>query len=260
MTKKSPLSLFAIVLVALALMMPGCASKYGQQQTKVNYYPQCYQPIKQLRDDENLVAKSTATGAVGGAVTGAIIGGLATGKASGAVAGAAAGGIAGAAGGYAYGKAQQEKRDASFLQKYASMLDEDTAGMTRVIAASKVAMQCYNKEFNQLIADYKSGKITAKELDQRYAEIRTGLQEISFILNKKYDDMSAKDAEYTKALQAGSTKDAAAKKALKQFAGKKKPFDAKYKELNTLKSEPDKLLNSMASTVGSTDTSRNNAA
>ncbi|MDO5538099.1 MAG: glycine zipper domain-containing protein, partial [Desulfovibrionaceae bacterium] len=115
----------AVSLLSLALLMPGCVSQYGEQQTKVNHYPQCYEPIQKLRDDENSVAKSTAAGAAIGALTGAVVGGLATGSAKGAVAGAVAGGAAGAIGGNIYGKKQAEKRDAEYMARYASMLDED---------------------------------------------------------------------------------------------------------------------------------------
>ena len=77
-----PMCLF----LTAGLLVSGCTSQYGAQKTKVNYYPQCYQPVNQLRQDENSTGKSTAAGAVGGALLGALIGGLATGKASGAVA------------------------------------------------------------------------------------------------------------------------------------------------------------------------------
>ena len=84
------------LLLAAGLLFGGCTSKYGAQKTRVNYYPQCYQPVAQLRQDENSTGTSTAVGATGGALLGALIGGLATGKVEGAVAGAAVGGVSGA--------------------------------------------------------------------------------------------------------------------------------------------------------------------
>ena len=36
------------LLLAGSLLLTGCASQYGAQKTKVNYYPQCYQPVAQL--------------------------------------------------------------------------------------------------------------------------------------------------------------------------------------------------------------------
>ncbi len=120
MKKNAFLPALAALLVSAALLLPGCASQYGEKITKVNHYPQCYKPIEDLRNEENAVAKSTAAGAATGAVTGAIAGGIATGSWKGAVAGAAVGGAAGAVAGNAYGKAQQAKRDAAFFAEYAS--------------------------------------------------------------------------------------------------------------------------------------------
>ena len=194
-----------ILVLSLALLAPGCASKYGDQITPVNYYPQCYQPVSDLRADENAVAKSTATGAIGGALIGAAVGGLASGDWKGALAGAAVGGTAGAIGGNIYGKNQQQKRDAAYLAEYASMLDEDTASMNRTTAAAKVAISCYNQEFDRLVADYKAKRVTKEELSARYEEIRSGLQEISYILTQRYDQMQEKDARYEAALAADYT-------------------------------------------------------
>ena len=264
MFKNPHLKLFLIALLALTLMLPGCGSKLGKQQTKVHYYPQCYQPIQQLREDENLVAKSTATGAVGGALVGALIGGLTTGKIEGALAGAAAGGVAGAAGGYAYGKAQQQKRDEAFYKKYASALDEDITSMTRTIAAAKVARQCYDQQFKQLIEDYKRGAITAEERDKRYAEIRSGLQEISYILQQKYDDMSTKDAEYEQAILEDPTATPEMKKKYKKDYNEVKTRVSKRRtvktEVKTNKEDIDKSLVDYARVIASSDSKRNKAA
>ena len=76
---KRHLSLLVVAVACIALL-GDCASKYGAQTTQVNYYPQCYSPVAQLRADEDRVNNSTAGGAAGGALLGALIGGLATGK------------------------------------------------------------------------------------------------------------------------------------------------------------------------------------
>lgn len=50
------------------------------------------------------------------------------------------------------------------------------------------------------MADYKAGRITKDELKDHYAEIRSGLQETSYVLNQRYDSMVKKDAEYQQVL------------------------------------------------------------
>ncbi len=204
MRTRSKLFSFAVAVMALAMLLSGCASQYGEQITKVNYYPQCYKPISDLRQDENNVAKSTAVGAVGGALTGALVGGLATGSWKGAAAGAVAGGAAGAVAGNVYGKSKQKEKDAAETAKLVQQLDEDTAGMDRVTAAGKVARQCYEKEWSRAKAEYKNrikispveADAAKKELMARYEEIRSGMQESIKVLTGKYDAMKEKDNEY----------------------------------------------------------------
>lgn len=194
------LSLLILVLFLFVTVLTGCQSKYGAQKTTVNYYPQCYTPVAQLRKDENSVATSTATGAAGGALLGALIGGLATGKVEGALAGAVAGGAAGAVGGHAYGKSQAQKRDAEYMRTYMRQLGSEAAAMDRASAAATVAMQCYDKEFKRASQQFRAGQINRLEYEARYKEIRSGLEETAFILKSTMDTMSQRDAEYQRTL------------------------------------------------------------
>ena len=187
-------------LLAVALALPGCASRYGSPMTKVNYYPQCYRPVQQLREDENTVARSTAAGAITGGLLGAIVGGLASGDVKGAVAGAAVGATAGGVAGNIYGKKQQRTHDQQLLAEYNRQLGAASAAMDRQPAAANVAIHCYKQAFDRLVADYKAGRITKEELKDHYAEIRSGLQETSYVLNQRYDSMVKKDAEYQRVL------------------------------------------------------------
>lgn len=193
-------SLPLCLVLAGVLVLPGCASKYGQQKTRVNYYPQCYQPVSQLRQDEYSTGTSTATGAVGGALLGALIGGLATGKASGALAGAAVGGAAGAVGGNIYGKSKAKERDEAHLLEYSRQLGAEAEGMDRTTAAAKVAAKCYDEQFKLAAKQYKAGQITRMEFQDRYSEIRSGLEETSYILNETSTTMAKKDSEYQQTL------------------------------------------------------------
>lgn len=193
------------VLAGFALicfMATGCTSKYGPQLTNVNYYPQCYQPISELRQDENSAGTSTAVGAGMGVLIGALIGGLATGKAEGALIGAAAGGATGAVAGNVYGKNQQKKVDQQKLQTYLQQLDGESSTMDRASAAAKVSTKCYDKQFQQAAADFKSGTITRQDFSNRYSEIRSGLEETSRILRLTAEKMNEKDAQYQQVLAA----------------------------------------------------------
>ena len=193
-------SISMCLILTAGLFGSGCTSQYGAQKTKVNYYPQCYQPVNQLRQDENSTGKSTAAGAVGGALLGALIGGLATGKASGALIGAAAGGAAGAVAGNVYGKSKSQQRDAAYMQQYSQQLGSEAASMNRSTAAAKVAAKCYDDQFKLAASQFKAGQISRIEFQDRYNEIRSGLEETSFILNDTATTMAKKDGEYQQAL------------------------------------------------------------
>jgi outer membrane lipoprotein SlyB len=194
------LSCTLIALLAATGLCTGCSSKYGVQTTDVSHYPQCYRPVAQLRSEESSTTKSTVAGAAGGALLGAIIGGLATGKVSGAVAGAAAGGVTGAVGGNIYGKAQQRSRDEAYLRKYSAQLGSEAAGMDRASAAAKVAMQCYDRQFDVAVRQYREGRISRDSFEDRYDEIRSGLVETSAILKTTSAAMADKEREYRQVL------------------------------------------------------------
>lgn len=175
------------VCLALALMLPvmsGCASKYGEQKTTVNYYPGCYAPIKDLRDRENTADHYTAGGAVMGALGGALIGLLATGKWEGAVVGAAAGGASGAVAGNIYGKRTKEQEDTARLASYMQNLDGDISNLDIAGAAARTSLQCYDSRFNALVTDIKNRKINRQVAASRFAEISSGREEALAILGE----------------------------------------------------------------------------
>ncbi len=255
------------LLLAGSLLLTGCASQYGAQKTKVNYYPQCYQPVAQLRQDENSTGTSTAVGAAGGALLGALIGGLATGKVEGAVAGAAVGGVSGAVAGNIYGKSQARDRDAAYLQAYSRQLGSEAASMNRATAAAKVAAKCYDEQFQLAANQFKAGQITRLDFQDRYNEIRSGLEETSFILNSTATTMAQKDSEYQRALaeqytaaEPASAKRASTAKSGKRATGRPAPSQSNVtaqaeqwktsrEELESTRQDVDSRLNAYQQTV-----------
>ena len=210
--------LHLVCILVGGLLFSGCTSRYGEQRTKVNYYPQCYEPVAQLRKDENSTGKSTAAGAAGGALLGALIGGLATGKVEGALAGAVAGGAAGAVGGNIYGKSQETQRE------------------------------------------YRAGQITRLELQDRYNEIRSGLEETAYILKDTSSAMAQRSSEYERVLASDYTASQPASPAAS--TPKKKPavrqasispqaseWKSSRKELESTRSDVDARMSSYEETV-----------
>lgn len=72
--------------------------------------------------------------------------------------------------------------------------------MNRSTAAAKVAAKCYDDQFKLAANQFKAGQISRIEFQERYNEIRSGLEETSFILNDTAATMAKKDGEYQQAL------------------------------------------------------------
>lgn len=191
-----------VVFISMAMALPlmtGCASKYGEQKTVVNYYPSCYAPIQDLRSREHDVATATAVGGVTGALGGALIGLLATGKAEGAIMGAAAGAASGMVAGNIYASKRKQAEDNIRLASYLQDIDGDISRLDIDGAAATNSLQCYDREFKGLVANIKARAISREAASKRFAEIMTGREEASFILGRIVDNARGLTQQYEQA-------------------------------------------------------------
>ena len=169
-------ALYCIVMTCLcSLLATGCASKYGAQTTDVHYYPDCYQPIADLRSAEKSFNTTMVMGTTMGALLGAVIGASQTGKAEGALAGAAIGAGAGAGASYLVAKYNNERDDRVRLASYARDLNADVNSLNRVTAAGQVAYNCYSAKFRAALEDYKASASPAPNSIGVMQKSRAGL-------------------------------------------------------------------------------------
>ena len=224
--RNSARSVLAVLLLC-AVGVTGCSSKYGAQKTSVNHYPDCYEPIAELRKSEYGVEKSAAAGAVVGGLLGAIGGYLATGKASGAAIGAAAGAAVGGAAGYYKGKTDQEQDDSVRLARYSEELDENISEMDKAAAGAKIARMCYERQFAVAVSEFKAGHITKDQFRSRYVEVSSGMEEAAFILGEsnKYGTQVA--GQYRQAVDAEAQRMGVPTQALNKKSTAKKPSGTK---------------------------------
>lgn len=189
-----------LVLCLVCPALTGCASKYGEQRTTVNYYPACYRPIHDLRSRENDVAKGTAGGAIVGALGGALLGLLASGgKWQGAVVGGATGGVVGTMAGNMYARKQQEANDNIRLASYLQDIDGDISNLDLAGAAARSSLQCYDQQFRILLTQIKARQITREAAQQRFAEITSGREEAINILGSAVAHGQNLNQEYEQA-------------------------------------------------------------
>lgn len=195
----------SLLLIALLLFSSGCASKYGEQKTTVEYYPACYKPIEDLRQSEHGKSKTTVAGiiiggtlgVVGGAVIGAASGFRPEGIAAGAIVGAIAGGLIS----NIYWDHHKIKEDNKRLATYLETIDGNITGMDVVTASATSSLQCYDREFNLLITAMRDKTIDKDAAAKRFAEISSGREEAINILGEVSKYGRDLNQEYAEAMK-----------------------------------------------------------
>lgn len=193
---------FLISIVIFSISITSCLPHLEiLDSMKPNYYPQCYQPFADLENAQDDLIKRTIIGAGVGAVSGAAIGFL-SGDTKGAIIGGSAGLLAGTAIGYGLGKRSQIKNDKERMRSYQADMNADMRNASRVEQYAMASLQCYTREFNDLLVQYKAGKMSKAEVQARYSEIREGMNYISEILVNSKNELLKRDDEYRAAFEA----------------------------------------------------------
>ena len=172
-------------VLAASFALASCAAPGGTsvpQTTRVAYYPQCYQSVAVLRQQDQqfqqTMAVNTLAGAAGGAALGALIGR----DWQSALIGAAAGAITAATATYASARIQQQPDDELRRGTIAGDMYHDSGELQRAVVAARQADSCYGYAYNQLVGGLRSGAISKPDAVQRFTEIDQGEREVGAIL------------------------------------------------------------------------------
>lgn len=175
----------ATAIVAGSALLAACAAPGGTtvpQMTRVNYYPQCYQSVALLRQQDQQFQQAMAVNTLSGAAGGAALGALASGGDwRGALIGAAAGALVAASATYASARAQ-EADDERRRMLIANDLSHDYGEVQRAVVAARQADNCYSYAYNQLAANVRRGGLSKPDAAQRFTEIDQGEHEVAAIL------------------------------------------------------------------------------
>jgi hypothetical protein len=181
---KTPIRTGGKVLVA-SFALASCVAPGGTtvpQTTRVAYFPQCYQSVALLRQQDQqfqqTMAVNTLAGAAGGAALGALIGR----DWQSALIGAAAGAITAATATYASARLQQQHDDELRRGLIAGDMSHDSGEVQRAVFAARQADYCYGAAYGQLVAGLRSGALSKPEAAQRFSEIDQGERETAAIL------------------------------------------------------------------------------
>jgi hypothetical protein len=253
----------AVAAMAAVTLLAGCAgSKLGAQTVKVQYYPDCYQPISDLRRDADEMNANVAKGAVGGALLGAI-GGLIAGGGDWryAVAGAAIGAVAGATVSYLVTDDIQTKNQAERFATYKETMDVDYKNLEAAVAAARIAQQCYKREYTKVEKAYSPAGSTMpkEEMIARVTEIRDGSNDAITILTNYSDTAAANIETYDQVVQVERTRKAdrpAASRvrtvttANNKMKSKNNEAQTLIADLNITKTASQTLLDNVVSGIG----------
>ncbi|UZE17861.1 YMGG-like glycine zipper-containing protein [Pseudomonas sp. B21-054] len=200
-----------MVAVGFSTVLTGCATSPTSKvasSTKVEYYPNCYEPVQHLRSTEGNMTKSVVTGAAVGAVGGALLGALTADKEDrgrNAAIGAAGGALAGGAAGYYTERQKQIADDNQRIASYAADVNKSVSDIDRSTAYAKTSQQCYQNAFSKLVADRKAKTVNDTEGRKRLAEIVSGLKESNDLIvavnGKASEDLNNYTQAYEKDLQ-----------------------------------------------------------
>jgi uncharacterized membrane protein len=199
---------YACVALAVLSLASGCAGqRLGTQTVRVNYYPDCYQPVTDMRQNAKKLNESVMKGAIGGAVAGAIAG-LLTGGGDirHVVAGAAIGAVAGATVSYLVTSDTQSKQQDERFAIYTQTMDVDYQNLDQAVGAARIAAACYKRAYTQVERDYKAGRMTREEMVSRVTEIRDGSKDAATIL-RNYNDVAVANIQtYEEIVKAETTR------------------------------------------------------
>ncbi|AOE62951.1 type VI secretion system-associated lipoprotein TagQ [Pseudomonas corrugata] len=200
-----------MVAVGFSTVLTGCATSPTSKvasSTKVEYYPNCYEPVQHLRATEGDMTKSVITGAAVGAVGGALLGALSGDsdkRGRNAAIGAAGGALAGGAVGYYNERQKQIADDNQRIASYAADVNKSVSDIDRSTAYAKSSQQCYQSAFTKLVADRKAKTVNDTEGRKRLAEIVAGLKESNDLIvavnGKASEDLNNYTQAYEKDLQ-----------------------------------------------------------
>ncbi|WLH79257.1 type VI secretion system-associated lipoprotein TagQ [Pseudomonas sp. FP2335] len=200
-----------LIAAGFSTVLTGCATSPASKvasSTKVEYYPNCYEPVQHLRATDSNMTKSVVTGAAIGAAGGALLGVLTGDKEKrgrNAAIGAAGGALAGGAAGYYTERQKQIADDNQRIASYAADVNKSASDIDRSTAYAKASQQCYQSAFTKLVADRKAKTVNDTEGRKRLAEIVAGLKESNDLIvavnGKAAEDLNNYTQAYEKDLQ-----------------------------------------------------------
>lgn len=171
---------FAVIFLALSLVMAGCAAKSNVPEFKTQYYSKCYDPINFLckQRDNSELKSGLIWGAIAGLATGTVTY-LLTGKMSQAAVAAGVAALAVGSVGYFTARISKNKERDARLAEYQKYLGENSQGWDVERTAVEAAYKCYREQIQELKTLAKGKRISREEFMARMNDIKAGVEHIN---------------------------------------------------------------------------------
>ncbi|MDR1038870.1 MAG: hypothetical protein LBR80_01630 [Deltaproteobacteria bacterium] len=235
---------------AALLLFSGCAGqKLGAQTVKVNYYPECYQPVTDMRQNAEKLNESVMKGAIAGAITGGIAGLLSGGSWRSVAAGAAIGAVAGATIAYLTTAETQAKAQEERFALYNQTLDVDYGNIDQAVAAARITAACYKREYQRVATEFKARRMSQEEMVARVTEIRDGSRDAAEILRNYHDVAGANIETYDNLVRAE-----AARSDDRPPPARVNQVRTKVSRIRTTQTAAGKLIDDLELTASASDT------
>jgi uncharacterized protein YcfJ len=220
----------------------GCATgKLGTKSFSTNFYPSCYQPVSELREDAKKLGKNVLGGAVMGALFGAAAGALLGDKTEDVILGTVIGAAAGAGISYLITTEVQNKAQKERYEIYSKNLETDYKNLDSAVAAARLTIDCYKNTYNQLNTDYQAGRISKDEMKKRLQEIRDGTNDAKLILTAFHDAAGEQVDTYAEIvkMETARKEDKLPAKSVGSIQGNAKKLETKREESGLVLAEID---------------------
>lgn len=158
-----------MLLLCVALILPGCANTGGEGDDPSDV---CRAERVALRNTGENFTKDIVEGAAIGAVAGGLLGLAAGGNLRSAAIGAAAGGVAGAIGGYWRARQKQYADQAQLYQAIYSDVTTENQNIDNTQIAFNHLVACRNTQAARIRADFRAGRISRDLAATAMADVR----------------------------------------------------------------------------------------
>ncbi len=190
---------FVVVCGASSLLLASCAPTNIPKLDSC-FYPQCAEPLIEMKKSDNDVVTKTVVSSAGGALLGGLAAALTSGKPKDIAIATAAGAVSGGVAGYTYAKVKQTSSENERFAYLRVVANHDLSRANRLQLYAYECLYCYIREFDGLQADYENGLLGKEEYIERFREIHRAMIALGEVLGQIDTDIQRTEQNFNESL------------------------------------------------------------